>query len=116
MVMAKLALAICGGFEESVTCTVKGEEVPAVVGVPVIKPVELSAKAGLPGGKLPPVSAQVYGRWPLDAASCTPPPFGPYAVPTVPSGNDFVATDRGAGGLIVIPKVLLTDAPAESVT
>ena len=54
MGIARLAVALCTGEVESLTFTVK-EEVPAVVGVPLICPELLSVK---PPGKEPAVTDQ----------------------------------------------------------
>ena len=64
-VMLRFAVALCAGELESVTLTVN-EEVPAVVGVPLICPEPLSVK---PAGREPEVSDQLYGVLPPLAAS-----------------------------------------------
>ena len=73
-------------FAASFTCTVN-EEVPAVVGVPLICPVELSVS---PAGKAPPLIDQLYGVVPPLACSVVE-----YPVPTVPPGCDVVVTVGG---------------------
>jgi hypothetical protein len=54
--MERLAGAVCAGLSESVTVTVK-LEVPAVVGVPVMSPVEASRVS--PAGSVPVVTDQL---------------------------------------------------------
>ena len=98
MVMLKVPVAVCGGVEESVTCTVKvGVGVGVgVVGVPeIVLPLKES-----PSGKFPDVLVHVNGAVPLEANS-----VALYAAPTVPFGRDFVPTDNGGGGLIVMLKL-----------
>lgn len=64
MVIIRLALAVCCGDDESVTCTENGN-CPCVVGVPEITPAELKES---PGGKVVPlISIQEYGGVPLEA-------------------------------------------------
>ena len=65
MVMLRVAVALCAGELLSVTFTVN-EDVPAVVGVPLICPELLSVK---PVGKEPELSDQLYGVVPPLAAS-----------------------------------------------
>jgi hypothetical protein len=65
MAILRFAVALCAGVLESVTFTVN-EEVPAVVGVPLICPELLSVK---PAGKLPELTDQLYGVLPPLAAS-----------------------------------------------
>jgi hypothetical protein len=64
-VMLRLAVAVCAGELESVTLTVN-EEVPAVVGVPLITPEVLSVR---PAGNEPELTDQVYGVVPPLAAT-----------------------------------------------
>jgi hypothetical protein len=64
IVIVKLAVAVCAGELESVTLTVT-EEVPVVVGVPLIAPEMLSVR---PAGKEPELIDQVYGEVPPLAA------------------------------------------------
>lgn len=97
-VMLRLPLAVLAGTAESVTVTVKLKGLPvAVVGVPLIAPEELRLK---PGGKVPPVWAQVYGGIPPDAFSWV---FG-YAVLTVPVGKllDVVVTVSVATVMVML--------------
>ena len=61
--MLSIALAVL--IRVSATCTVKLYNPPAV-GVPEITPSELNPS---PGGKLPPMTLQLYGGSPPDAAS-----------------------------------------------
>lgn len=62
MVMLRFAVVVAAvGVSESVSVTVK-LDVPRAVGVPVIAPVELLSVR--PGGKLPVVTAQLYGVTP----------------------------------------------------
>ena len=63
--MLRFAVAVCAGELESVTFTVN-EEVPAVVGVPLICPELLSVK---PAGKVPELIDQLYGVVPPLAAN-----------------------------------------------
>ena len=66
--MLRFAFAVLAGFSESVTVTVK-LLVPTCgpVGVPVIAPV--AALSARPAGKLPVVTAHVYGEAPPAACS-----------------------------------------------
>ena len=64
-VMLRFPVALCAGELESVTFTVN-EELPAVVGVPLICPELLSVN---PAGKLPELIDQLYGVVPPLAAS-----------------------------------------------
>ena len=73
-------------FAASVTCTVN-DAVPAVVGVPLICPVELSVS---PAGKEPALIDQLYGVVPPLACSMVE-----YPVPVVPPGSDEVVTVGG---------------------
>jgi hypothetical protein len=66
MVKVKLDVALCAGLSESVTENEK-VKVPAAVGVPLIAPVE--AFRLRPPGRLPPVTAHVYGVVPPVASS-----------------------------------------------
>ena len=66
-VILRFPVALCVGELESVTFTVN-EEVPAVVGVPLICPELLSVR---PAGKLPELTDQLYGVVPPLAASDT---------------------------------------------
>jgi hypothetical protein len=70
MVMPRFFVAVCAvGVSESVTVTVKFD-VPAVVGVPEIAPVELFKDS--PAGKLPVVTDQEYGETPPAACNVAP--------------------------------------------
>ena len=62
MLMLPFAEAVFAGLSESVTVTVKFAAGPAVVGVPVIAPVELLRVK--PAGSEPAVMANVYGPTP----------------------------------------------------
>ena len=70
-------------FVASFTCTVN-DAVPAVVGVPLTCPVELSAS---PAGKEPALIDQLYGVAPPLACSIVE-----YPLPTEPPGSDEVVT------------------------
>jgi hypothetical protein len=65
--MVRLALtATCAGALLSSTCTVK-VELPVVLGVPVMEPVEgFNERAGEPGGSEPEEIEYVYGATPPD--------------------------------------------------
>jgi hypothetical protein len=71
--------------------------VPAVVGVPVIRPGD--ACRARPGGSAPATSVHVYGVVPPSAKT----PFA-YAWPTVPgpSGPALVATSCRAGLMVIV--------------
>ena len=71
----------------SLTCTVN-DAVPAVVGVPLICPVELLSVS--PVGKEPALIDQLYGVVPPLACSVVE-----YPVPAVPPGSDAVVTEIG---------------------
>ncbi len=81
------------GLVESVTVIVTVLD-PAVVGAPVIAPLEASMLR--PAGR--PVADHVYGVVPPVAAT-----VALYAVPTTPPGNDVVVMDGGA--MIVIERL-----------
>ena len=81
-------------FPASLTCIVK-DAVPAVVGVPLICPVELFSVR--PAGKEPEMIAQVYGVVPALACSVVE-----YAVPTVPPGSDVVVTIGGCAATVIL--------------
>jgi hypothetical protein len=67
IVSDRLAVAVCTGEPESVTLKLRGVAVTAVVGVPLIKPVDvLNVK---PAGNVPEVNCQVYVPVPPVAAS-----------------------------------------------
>jgi hypothetical protein len=53
--------AVLAGAPESRACTVN-EKVPPALGVPVMAPLEELRES--PGGRLPPVTLQLYGVWP----------------------------------------------------
>ena len=76
MVIESAFVALCGGFSESVTLTVK-LKVPEDVGVPEITPVE--ALRASPGGREPALFAHVNGLFPPFAVS-----VAEYGVPTLP--------------------------------
>jgi hypothetical protein len=112
MVTEKVAEAVPAvGVAESVTVTMTDDEVPAVVGVPVMAPVDESMLR--PAGN--PVADQVYGVVPPVAAT-----VAEYAVPTVPPGSVVVVmaslpakfTKAAAGGVMawVVP-VWVMDPP-----
>jgi hypothetical protein len=65
-VIERAWVAVCAVVAESRACTVK-EEVPAVVGVPEITPVE--AFKLNPAGNEPVVMLHVYGEVPPEAAN-----------------------------------------------
>ena len=75
-------------------CTVN-DAVPAVVGVPVICPVELFSER--PAGKEPKVTDHVYGVVPPLACSVVA-----YAVPVVPPGSDDVVTNGGCAATAML--------------
>lgn len=105
MVMLKLALAVLPvGVSASVTVTVK-LSVPTNVplGVPEITPV--AAFNVRPVGRLPVVTAQVYGEMP--PAACRV--WLLYAVPMLPPASDAVVTLNG-GALTVMLKMAVTVA------
>src|SRR5579863_3541842 len=66
MVRVRFAVLDCDGLPESVTCTVNGVAVTAVVGTPETRPAALSDK---PAGRAPAASVQVYGLVPPAALS-----------------------------------------------
>lgn len=78
----------------SFTCTVK-DEVPEVVGVPAISPVD-AVKLN-PAGSEPDVTLHVYGVVPPDAVS-----VAEYAVLTVPLGSEVVVTVGGCGAAAIV--------------
>jgi hypothetical protein len=90
----------------SVTRTVK-LLVPPVVGVPLITPVAVFNVS--PAGRLPTVTAHVYGVLPPVAAS-----VWLYARFTVPSASAVVVTDSTA--YTVMDSACVTNAPFASVT
>jgi hypothetical protein len=102
--------AFCADPEaESLACTVK-LNVPAVCGVPLILPPELSERP-VGNDPLPATTLHVYGGVPPEAANdCE------YDVPTIPPGNgDPVVIDTGVGaGAIVIANAFCADPEAES--
>jgi hypothetical protein len=87
IVIERAFVALCAGFSESVTLTVK-LKVPEDVGVPEITPVEALMES--PGGREPALIDQVYGFFPPVAVS-----VAEYAVPTLPEGSDVVVTLGG---------------------
>ena len=93
MGIVRFEVALCGGELESVTFTVN-EELPAVVGVPLICPELLSVR---PAGKLPELSDQLYGVVPPLAAS-----EDEYAVFVTPPGNEEVAMCTGAAVIAIL--------------
>ena len=90
---------------ESVARAVK-RNVPAVVGVPEIAPLELSDK---PAGKVPPARDQVYGGVPPDAVR-----VWLYATPA--SAPARVVTLIVTPGATVMEKSFAVEAPAVSAT
>ena len=104
-VKLRFAVALCAVELESVTFTVN-EEVPAVVGVPLICPVALSAN---PAGKAPALIDQLYGVVPPLACSVVE-----YPLPTAAPGSEPVmtfgseVTCRVAVAVITLPTELLT--------
>ncbi len=109
-VMLKLALLVAAvGVWESVTVTVKFDvllEDP--VGVPEITPALLKLN---PAGKLPAVTAQLYGGTPPVAWS-----VWLYAVPIVAGARDVVVMVNGGGGFTVTVTAWLAEFPAASLT
>lgn len=101
MMIVQLTLCVCAGVAESVTWIVN-ENVPAVVGVPVIAPVVVFRVS--PGGSEPEVTEKVYGVTPpagftdpvYPTATC-PVPVGQFrvsgATPTKP--KSFVSSTYG---------------------
>lgn len=87
IVIERAFVALCAGFSESVTLTVK-LKVPDEVGVPEISPVEALMES--PGGREAALIDQVYGFFPPVAVS-----VAEYAVPTLPAGSDVVVTLGG---------------------
>jgi hypothetical protein len=98
------AIGVC----ESVTVTVKFEVPGVPLGVPEMIPLLLSVK---PAGRLPPVTAQLYGGTPPVASS-----IWLYAVPSDPPGNVVVAIVNAGAAVTVIVIALLAELPASSVT
>lgn len=74
-------------FAASFTSTVN-ENVPAVVGVPEITPVEVTSVN--PGGNAPALTLQLYGDVPPVACNVVE-----YAVSAVPEGSEVVVTEGG---------------------
>ena len=96
-------------FAASFTCTVN-DDVPAVVGVPEITPVD-AARLN-PAGNVPALTLQLYGVVPPLACSVVE-----YAVPAVPPGNDVVVTVGGcAAAATAILSACVTVLFAASVT
>src|SRR5580704_17112320 len=92
IVIVKLALPLSGGAEESVTLTVKVDEVAGPVGTPPIVP--LVAPKFSPAGNVPAEIVKLYGAVPpLTCSVC------PYAPPIAPLGKVL--------GLIVKPPPLV---------
>jgi len=81
-------VSVAGTYWESVTCTVKFQ-VPVVVTVPLMTPVEEASVN--PGGRLPEMTAHVYGVQPPVAASVCE-----YATFTIASGSVVVVISRAA--------------------
>jgi hypothetical protein len=98
IVIARLAVSVSCGDEESVAMTVKeyGDD-PASAGVPVMAPVE--AFKVKPGGRGPEDTDQEYGWVPPDAAS-----VAEYASPVSPLGSEEVVIVRGGGEVMVISR------------
>ncbi len=76
IVIERAFVALCRGFSESVTLTVKGK-VPKDVGVPEMTPVEVLRVS--PGGREPALIDHVYGFVPPVAVS-----VAEYGVLTLP--------------------------------
>ena len=83
MVRVRFTVAVCTGELESVTLKLNGVALIAVVGVPLIRPVD--AVSERPAGNVPTVNCHVYGPVPPEAAS-----DWEYAAPTCPSGREVV--------------------------
>ena len=75
---------------ESVNLKVKGVELTAAVGVPVIAPVDAFSKS--PAGNVPPVSVHVYGVVPP-----LPVTVAVYGMPTEPVGKELVEISSSGG-------------------
>jgi hypothetical protein len=101
MVNVRLAVAVCAGLPESVTLNVSCVALAAVVGVPVIAPLDESES---PLGKAPLVRVHVYGLVPPVATRLTL-----YEAPTWPFGNEDVAIDRAAGPEATTVRLKTTD-------
>jgi hypothetical protein len=85
MTRLKFLFFVAGFVAESFTVTVTGK-LPAIVGVPVICPVELmESDAGSP------TALHVYGGWPPVADI-----VNEYGLPTKPEGSDDVEISRPA--------------------
>ena len=107
--IAILSAFVAELFAASVTFTVN-DEVPAVVGVPEIAPVD--AVKLKPAGNVPALTLQVYGAVPLLACNVVE-----YAVPVVPPGNDVVVIVGGCGAAaIAILSAFVAELFAASVT
>src|SRR5438128_10895987 len=91
--MVKLQVALWVGAPESDTWKVR-PKLPAVEGVPAIRPLAPSAR---PGGSAPEAMLHAYGRVPPVAASVVS-----YATPTVPAGRVLVAMPSGGGGCVEV--------------
>ena len=87
--MLSALFAVCEGFAESVTWTVKSQ-VPAAEGVPEMTPV--LPLTDRPAGSEPPEIDQANGDVPPEADSAAE-----YETFTVPPGSDDVVIDSGAG-------------------
>ena len=90
---------LCAGLLESVTENVSAVALATAVGVPLIVPAE--ALRLKPAGRVPLVSAHVYGIVPPLAASVTL-----YAVPIWPSGSDVVEIASGVGVTVCVVELL----------
>ena len=94
-VSVRLMFAVCADGVESVTLKVNAVALTAVVGVPLIRPVnEFTVK---PPGNVPEVSVQVYGEVPPVAVNVCE-----YAVPTWPLANDAVVTVSDAEEIVSV--------------
>lgn len=96
------------GVSESVTVTVKFEVPGVPLGVPEMIPPPLSVK---PPGRLPPVTAQMYGGTPPVASS-----VWLYAVPNDPPAKVVVAIVNAGAAVTVMVIAWLAELLASSVT
>src|SRR5271154_6885538 len=106
MVIESWAVRDCTGVEESVTFMVKSE-VAAVIGVPVMAPVE--AFRLRPAGSVPIDMLHEYGLVPPAAARACE-----YGVPAVPLGNELVVIESAwIAALMVMERLAVLDCAGE---